>query len=162
MLFGPGRQNFLEAGAFLKSRPDLDRPDLQLHCVWPIMQDHGKKGGGAKDGFSIHVCQLRPESRGGSACARPIRSTIRRSSPTIWPPRRTAAPLREGFKMVRDRGGQAALKRHRGADIRAGPAVQTDAEIDAWIRARPRPSTTRSAPADGRRGDGRWRWSTTS
>ncbi|HEY1929088.1 MAG TPA: GMC family oxidoreductase N-terminal domain-containing protein, partial [Caulobacteraceae bacterium] len=44
MLFGQGlgRQNFLEAGAFLKSRPDLDRPDLQLHCVLAIMKDHGK------------------------------------------------------------------------------------------------------------------------
>ena len=65
MLFGqgPGRQNFLEAGAFLKSRPDLDRPDLQLHCVLAIMKDHGKQGA-EKDGFSVHVCQLRPESRG--------------------------------------------------------------------------------------------------
>ena len=39
---GPGRQNFLESGAFLKSRPDLDRPDLQLHCLLAIMQEHGK------------------------------------------------------------------------------------------------------------------------
>ena len=66
---GPGRQNFLEAGAFLKSRPDLDRPDLQLHCVLAIMKDHGKQSV-AKDGFSVHVCQLRPESRGRVTLAR--------------------------------------------------------------------------------------------
>src|SRR5271155_3379050 len=65
MLFGqgPGRQNFLEAGAFLKSRPDLDRPDLQLHCAMAMMRNHGKDVL-EKDGFTVHVCQLRPESRG--------------------------------------------------------------------------------------------------
>jgi choline dehydrogenase len=43
MLFGRGlgRQNMLESGAFLRSRPDLDRPDLQIHTVLAIMQDHG-------------------------------------------------------------------------------------------------------------------------
>jgi choline dehydrogenase len=60
---GVGRANGLEAGAFLKSRPDLDRPDLQLHVVMAIMLDHGKVEM-AKDGFTFHVCQLRPESRG--------------------------------------------------------------------------------------------------
>ena len=80
-----GRQNFLEAGAFLKSRPDLDRPDLQLHCVMAIMKDHGKQPV-AKDGFSIHVCQLRPESRGrvGLRSRRSVRRP-RPSSPTTWP-----------------------------------------------------------------------------
>ncbi|KAI6244293.1 Glucose-methanol-choline oxidoreductase [Aphelenchoides fujianensis] len=59
MLFGKGlgRQQFLESGAFLKSRPDLDRPDLQIHGVLAIMQDHGKVVV-EKDGFTLHVCQL--------------------------------------------------------------------------------------------------------
>ena len=60
---GLGAQNMLESGAFLRSRPDLDRPDLQVHTVLAIMQDHGKVAV-QKDGFTFHVCQLRPESRG--------------------------------------------------------------------------------------------------
>lgn len=60
---GAGRMNGLETGAFLKSRPDLDRPDLQIHCVLAIMKDHGKHVA-TSDGFTFHVCQLRPESRG--------------------------------------------------------------------------------------------------
>ena len=81
MLFGQGfgRQNFLEAGAFLKSRQDLDRPDLQLHCVLAIMQDHGKVTV-EKDGFSVHVCQLRPESRGEIG----LRSADPFDDPTIF------------------------------------------------------------------------------
>ena len=38
--------------------------------------------------------------------------------------------------------------------------MKTDAEIDAWIRQVPRPSTTRSAPAGWARPTTRWRWST--
>ena len=135
MLFGQGfgRQNFLEAGAFLKSRPDLDRPDLQLHCVLAIMKDHGKQGL-PKDGFSIHVCQLRPESRGrvGLASADPF------ADPTIFAnylaTDEDRRALREGTKMVRKVAEQAALKAISGAEVEPGAAVQTDAEIDAWIR----------------------------
>jgi choline dehydrogenase len=135
MLFGQGfgRQNFLEAGAFLKSRPDLDRPDLQLHCVLAIMKDHGKQGV-PKDGFSIHVCQLRPESRGrvGLASADPF------ADPTIFAnylaTEEDRRALREGFKMVREVAGQKALLAIRGEEVEPGASVQTDEEIDAFIR----------------------------
>ncbi|OYW26137.1 MAG: choline dehydrogenase, partial [Caulobacter sp. 12-67-6] len=75
---GLGRQQFLESGAFLKSRPDLDRPDLQIHGVLAIMQDHGKTLI-EKDGFTLHVCQLRPESRGAVG----LRSADPFDDPTI-------------------------------------------------------------------------------
>ena len=46
MLFkkGPGSRFPLESGAFLKSRPDLDRPDLQVHVVLAITPNHGSMG----------------------------------------------------------------------------------------------------------------------
>jgi choline dehydrogenase len=135
MLFGQGfgRQNFLEAGAFLKSRPDLDRPDLQLHCVLAIMKDHGKQGM-PKDGFSIHVCQLRPESRGriGLASADPFADPAIFANYLATEEDRRA--LREGFKMVREVAGQKALLAIRGDEVEPGPQVQTDDEIDAFIR----------------------------
>ena len=130
---GPGRQNFLEAGAFLKSRRDLDRPDLQLHCVLAIMQDHGKLSV-KKDGFTIHVCQLRPESRGevGLRSADPFDDPAIHANYLATEEDRRA--LREGVKMVRDVAAQAALKPIRGEELFPGPAVQSDADIDAWIR----------------------------
>jgi len=130
---GPGRQNFLEAGAFLKSRPDLDRPDLQLHCVMAIMQDHGKVPV-EKDGFSIHVCQLRPESRGQIG----LRSTDPFDDPTIaanyLSTEEDRRALREGVKMTRELAGTASLKAICGAEHTPGTSVQTDDEINAWIR----------------------------
>ncbi len=130
---GPGRQNFLESGAFLKSRPDLDRPDLQLHCVLAIMQDHGKLVV-KKDGFTVHVCQLRPESRGsvGLHSADPLADPAIRANYLAAEEDRRA--LREGVKMVREVVAQSALQSIRGAELFPGPGVQSDAEIDAWIR----------------------------
>src|SRR5258707_11112314 len=59
LLSSPGS----EGGAFLKSDPGLDRPDLQLHFIIAILEDHMRKlhFGYA---FSCPVSQLRPISRG--------------------------------------------------------------------------------------------------
>ena len=130
---GPGRQNFLEAGAFLKSRPDLDRPDLQLHCVLAIMKDHGKTVI-EKDGFSVHVCQLRPESRGEVA----LRSADPFDDPAILAnylaTDEDRRALREGVKMVRAFVEGAAMDAVRGEEFQPGEAIQSDADLDAWIR----------------------------
>lgn len=52
-----------EAGAFLKSDPRLSRPDLQIHFVIGIVDDHMRKLHWS-DGWSSHICVLRPQSRG--------------------------------------------------------------------------------------------------
>lgn len=131
---GPGRMNGLESGAFLKSRPDLDRPDLQIHAVLAIMQDHGKVSV-AKDGFSLHVCQLRPESRGRVG----LRSADPHDDPAIFANYLSTdedrRAIREGLRICRRVAGQAALAPYRGAEHMPGEAVQTDDEIDAWVRA---------------------------
>jgi choline dehydrogenase len=130
---GIGRQNFLEAGAFLRSRPDLDRPDLQIHAVLAIMQDHGKVQVN-KDGFTFHVCQLRPESRGRVG----LKSADPMADPAIFAnylsTEEDRRAIREGVKMMRKVAAQAALDPYRSAEFAPGEAVQTDAEIDAWIR----------------------------
>ena len=130
---GMGRQQFLESGAFLKSRPDLDRPDLQVHCVLAVMQDHGKVSV-AKDGFTFHVCQLRPESRGrvGLNSADPF------ADPAIFANYLAAdedrRALREGVRMMRHVASQAALDAYRSEELFPGKDVETDEQIDAWIR----------------------------
>ncbi len=135
MLFGkgPGRQNFLEAGGFVKSRPELDRPDLQLHCVLAIMRDHGKIPAD-RDGFTVHVCQLRPESRGRVA----LRSAGPMDDPMIFANYLTAdedrRTIRAGFDLVRDLASQPSLAAICGAELAPGDDVKGDAAIDAWIR----------------------------
>lgn len=130
---GLGRQQFLESGAFLKSRPDLDRPDLQIHTVLAIMQDHGKVAV-PKDGFTFHVCQLRPESRG--------RVGLRSANPTDDPAifanylatEEDRRALREGVRMMRKVAAQSALDAYRTEELFPGKDVESDEQIDAWIR----------------------------
>ncbi len=132
---GPGCSNGVETGAFLKTRPGLEVPDLQLHFVAAVLQDHGRvKSPG--HGFTVHLCQLRPESRGHIA----LRSADPAAAPLIQPnylssetDRRT---LRDGVRMVRDVLRQEALRPYLGAEIEPGRAVESDAELDSWIRSR--------------------------
>ncbi|QUD89889.1 choline dehydrogenase [Phenylobacterium montanum] len=130
---GPGRQNFLEAGAFLKSRPDLDRPDLQLHCVQAIMLDHGKVPVD-RDGFTVHICQLRPESRGeiGLRSADPLDDPAIRANYLATDEDRRA--LREGVRMTQKLADMPGLKAIAGRQVSPDVALSSDAEIDAWIR----------------------------
>ncbi len=60
--------NYAEAGGFLKTDPNLERPDIQLHLVGSLVDDHGRKLHLAH-GFSCHACLLRPKSRGGVTLA---------------------------------------------------------------------------------------------
>ncbi|WP_104020393.1 GMC family oxidoreductase [Roseovarius nitratireducens] len=61
---------YAEAGAFLHSAPGLDRPDLQLHFVIGIVEDHMRRLH-FRPGYSCHVCVLRPHSRGRVTLASP-------------------------------------------------------------------------------------------
>lgn len=122
---GAGADNFLQAGAFLKSREGLDRPDLQLHYVNAAVIDHGKEDVG-KDGFTIHACQLRPESRGHItlASADPFDHPL--IDPNYLAAEEDRRTLRESVKMVRDVAGQNALSGLRGPEILPGESVKTE------------------------------------
>ncbi|QPH52815.1 GMC family oxidoreductase [Pontivivens ytuae] len=76
MIASPGS----EAGAFLRTDPALNRPDVQLHFVPSIIDDHARKLH-LGYGFSCHACVLRPKSRGTVRLA----SSDPRKAPAIDP-----------------------------------------------------------------------------
>ncbi|MEM1390745.1 MAG: choline dehydrogenase [Pseudomonadota bacterium] len=130
---GPGADNFLHAGAFLKSREGLDRPDLQLHFINAPVIDHGKETLG-KDGFTIHACQLRPESRGHITLASADPFDHARIDPNYLAVEADRTTMREAVKMCRDIVGQNAFNALRGPEVLPGESVRTDEEIDAFVR----------------------------
>lgn len=132
---GPGADNFLQAGAFLPSRAGLSLPDLQLHLVNAIMINHGNEDP-QKDGYTVHACQLRPESRGEIrlASADPFAPPV--IDPNYLATEEDRRAMREAVKIVRDVCAQAALRPLNGPEILPGESVRTDAEIDAFIRQR--------------------------
>lgn len=130
---GHGRTIHLHTGAFLKTRPDLAIPDIQIHFVNALMRDHGRvKPEG--DGFTIHTCPLRPESRGTLTLA----SNDPFASPAI-DPRYFTEPndircMRDSIRLIRNIVAQEAFAEFRGPEVAPGPTLQSDTELDAWIR----------------------------
>jgi len=135
LLFGTGvaTSQGLESGAFLKSRPDLETPDLQYHFIATLMFDHTRKKAD-RHGFMAHVCQLRPESRGYIS----IKSTNPADAPLIQPNYLEAEEdrraMREGVRIAREVFAQSAFDPYRGPELMPGAHVQKDDQIDAFVR----------------------------
>jgi choline dehydrogenase len=130
---GAGRDNFLQAGGFLKSREGLDRPDLQLHYVNAIMMDHARTSIEA-DGFTLHACQLRPESRGSVTLSSNDPFDHPLIDPNYLATEEDRRAMREGIKICREIASQEAFASIRGEELMPGPDVKSDDDIDAFIR----------------------------
>ena len=135
LLFGSGvaTGQALESGAFLKSRADLENPDLQYHFIAALMYDHTRRKAD-RHGFMAHVCQLRPQSRGFIS----LKSTDPLSAPLIQPNYLEAEEdrraLREGVKIAREVFAQSAFDPYRGPELMPGAPVQSDAQLDGFVR----------------------------
>jgi choline dehydrogenase len=135
MLLGTGLATGqgLESGAFLKSRPDLETPDLQFHFITALMYDHTRVKGD-RHGFMTHVCQLRPQSRGYIT----LKSADPLAAPIIQPNYLEAEEdrrvMREGVKLAREVFAQAAFDPYRGPELMPGAHVTKDDQLDAFIR----------------------------
>jgi choline dehydrogenase len=131
---GLGRENFLESGGFAKSREGLDRPDLQFHFVNAVMQDHGRVAP-TQDGYTLHICQLRPESRGVISLANRDPFADPKIDPNYLATEEDRRALREGIRMARKIFAAEAFNPYRGAELKPGSAIQSDDELDSYIKA---------------------------
>ncbi|OXJ25500.1 glucose-methanol-choline oxidoreductase [Burkholderia sp. HI2714] len=126
--------NFAEGGAFLKTRPDLDRPDVQMHFVVGPVSDHGRKVR-LGHGLSCHVCLLRPKSRGSVK----LRSADPLDAPLIDPAFLEHADdlevLVEGYKLTRRLMAAPAMARFVTEDLFASRS-RSDDDIRALLRER--------------------------
>ena len=129
--------NFAEAGAFLKSSPDVARPDLQFHFVIAMVDDHARKNH-LGHGMSCHVCVLQPHSRGNVR----LSSSDARVAPVIDPKffsdERDLDLMVTGFRLVRKMFAQPAFAAYQGSDLSGelySQKANTDAEIRTVIRA---------------------------
>ncbi|HZZ10864.1 MAG TPA: GMC family oxidoreductase N-terminal domain-containing protein, partial [Paraburkholderia sp.] len=136
---GMASSNFAEAGAFVKSRPDLAVPDLHLVFVLALLGDRNNtKRSKLGHGYSCHAYVLRPESRGQVR----LRSADMRDAPLI-DPRFLSAPadmdtLVAGVRTVRRIFAQAALAEMGGKEMMThefGPDNSNEEAIRAFVRA---------------------------
>jgi len=125
---------FAEGAAFVKTAPDLDRPDIQLHFVISIVDDHARNLHMGY-GFSCHVCVLRPKSRGevGLTDANPLSPP--RINPRYLSEEEDEKVMLKGVRKMREILQAPALEKFRHKEIYTEDA-RTDAELMAHIRAR--------------------------
>ncbi|KVN62574.1 GMC family oxidoreductase [Burkholderia stagnalis] len=126
--------NFAEGGGFLKTQPGLDAPDIQLHFVVALVDDHARRLH-AGHGLSCHVCLLRPRSRGSVT----LRSNDPAAAPLIDPAffddPRDVDDMVAGFKITRRLMQTPALARWITRDLFT-PNVKSDDDIRAVLRQR--------------------------
>ena len=130
---GPGVDIGLSGLSFLKTDDSLDVPDIQMHFVGSLLKDHGKTRPDSH-AFSNHVCMLRPESRGYIA----LKSLDPKVQPIIQPnyfaTQKDRDTMIKGVKMSREIINQKAFDEYRGNEINPGDHVQTDQEIEKFIK----------------------------
>ncbi len=133
---GIGTSNIAEAGGFVVS-PEAtdDRPDLQLHFVPAMLDDHGRNRIEG-DGFTLHCCALRPESRGhiDLKSGRPDEHPLIHAN--YLASDRDLKTMIAGVKLCREIFSARAFDPYRGDEIFPGAHRVTDADIVEFIRAK--------------------------
>lgn len=130
---GLGATNHFEACAFVRSRAGVDYPDIQFHFL-PAAIRYDGKAPSAGHGFQVHVGPMRSKSRGAVT----LKSADPRQPPTIrfnyMSTEEDWADFRIAVRLAREVFAQKPFDPYRGAELAPGPAVQSDAEIDAFVR----------------------------
>jgi choline dehydrogenase len=132
---GLGATSHFEAGAFIRSRAGVEHPDLQYHFL-PIAVNYDGSNPKETHGFQAHVGPMRPTSVGRVR----LRSADPREPPSIlfnyMAMEGDRQEMRAAVRLTRELFAQRAFDPYLGPELAPGPKVDTDAEIDAFVRAR--------------------------
>ena len=120
--------------AFLKTRPELATPDVQMHLVPYAIKDPKRRKLQDFPGMTIGCYQLRPESLGSIHIQSP--------DPSLQPAIRfnfLGDPLDRqtmvaGFRMIRRIANAAPMDPFRDDEFSPGTGIESDDEILSWIR----------------------------
>lgn len=132
---GLGVSNHFETGGFIRSRPGVRYPDIQFHFL-PMAVSYDGSSLAREHGFQAHVGPMRSHSRGwvrlksADPLEKPRVFFNYMSQPQDW------EEMRACVRLTREIFAQPAFARYRGREIQPGESVQSDAEIDAFIRAK--------------------------
>jgi choline dehydrogenase-like flavoprotein len=124
--------NAAEAGGFMRTKPGLDRPDVQTTFLV------GLKGTARtiprEHGFLLLVQLLRPAARGHLELASPNPQDRPVMHPNFLEDPEDVATLVRGLREARRIFGMPALARFRGVELEPGPGIASDADLEAAVR----------------------------
>ena len=130
---GLGASNQFESAAFIRSKAGVEYPDIQYHFL-PMAVRYDGRAAAEGHGFQAHVGPMRSTSRGAIT----LKSADPRQAPRIvfnymsqpedW------ADFRTCIRLTREIFAQEAFAPYVKHEIQPGAAVQSDDELDAFIR----------------------------
>lgn len=130
---GLGATNHFESCGFIRSKANVEWPDIQYHFLPAAMRYDGKEAF-AGDGFQMHTGHNKPKSRGSVKAV----SANAKDHPEILfnylEHEDDIAGFRACVRLTREIVNQEAFDEYRGEEIQPGESVQTDEEIDAYVR----------------------------
>jgi choline dehydrogenase len=129
---GPAASVPLEAGGFLKTRPDLELPDVHVTFV-PGLSLAASQSGQMEHGFLTNAYQLRPESRGSIRLASPVPKDKPAIQPNYLSAEADRRCLRDALRLCRRIASQGAMDAVRGEERSPGAEVTDDEQVDRWI-----------------------------
>jgi choline dehydrogenase len=133
MKTGLGASNQFESAAFVRSKAGIKYPDIQYHFL-PIAVRYDGKAAAEGHGFQAHVGPMRSLSRGAVS----LRSGDPADAPKIvfnyMSQDRDWEEFRNCIRLTREIFAQEAFKPFVKSEIQPGADVQTDDELDAFIR----------------------------
>ena len=132
---GLGSSNHFETGGFIRSRAGVAYPDIQFHFL-PLAVSYDGSSLAREHGYQAHVGPMRSRSVGWVR----LRSAEPLDKPKIFfnymSREEDWAEMRACVHLTREIFGQHAFDRYRGREIQPGEGVVSDAQIDAFIRAK--------------------------
>ncbi|MDN3649484.1 choline dehydrogenase [Reinekea marina] len=131
---GLGATNHFESCGFIRSKAGVEWPDLQYHFLPAAMRYDGRAAFDGH-GFQVHIGHNKPKSRGHVH----VKSADPKQAPSIQFNYLQHEDDREGFRdcvrKTREIIAQPAFDEYRNGEIQPGEQIQSDEQIDAFVRA---------------------------
>ena len=125
----------LETGGFIRSKADVSHPDIQFHFLPSQVIDHGRQPP-YLEAYQVHVGSMRATSTGWLKLA----SSDPRAAPLLQPNylanEQDRWEMRQCVKLTREIFAQPAFDQFRGPELAPGADVQSDSQIDEFVRAK--------------------------
>jgi choline dehydrogenase len=130
---GLGASNHFETGGFIRSRAGVRYPNIQYHFL-PMAVSYDGSSLAREHGFQAHVGPMRSQSKGWVrlASADPIEKPKVFFNYLSRPEDREE--MRACVRLTREIFAQPAFAPYRGREIQPGAAVQSEEQIDEFIR----------------------------
>jgi choline dehydrogenase-like flavoprotein len=130
---GPLASNVFESTAFLRSTPELDRPDIQI-AFQPARRNPSGFPLPLGHGYAMSIVNLYPRSRGRVTLASNDPRDPPRIDAGLFADTADMTPILRGMQLARRLAATPAFARYDAREALPGAATQTEAEWIAYLR----------------------------